>query len=239
MACSFCRCFICSSANLNLKKLNPKKVERLNAFDPIAGFYDALADTFFLGQIFKAQTHYLNRIKPGAKVLILGGGTGRILVPLFRQQPSAKVWYVEASAEMLKRSRDQLTGREEVVFIHGTEAGLPDQRFDVIILPFFLDMFEEPDLSHLCFKLLRNSKNGALWLVSDFLDSRWWHRSALFVMYRFFNLLCKVKPRRLPPWEQILGSVVGPHVEETSYFCGFITANIYLCSNTVGRLDET
>jgi tRNA (cmo5U34)-methyltransferase len=213
-------------------------VERLNAFDPIASVYDALADTFFLGRIFQAQTRYLDQIKPGSTVLILGGGTGRILVPLLRQQPEVKVWYVEASAAMLKKSRDRLTGQREVIFIHGTEADLPDQCFDVIILPFFLDMFEEPDLSGLCKKLLRTSKKGAVWLVSDFVDSRPWHRLVLFVMYRFFNLLCKIKPRRLPPWKRVLRGSVGNNAEETSYFCGFISATIFYVATPFTGNDE-
>lgn len=219
--------------------INKFKVKKLNTFDPIADFYDPLADIIFLGRVFQAQTRYLDRIKPGSKVLILGGGTGRILVPLFKRQPDARVWYVEASAAMLKKSRDRLTGQEKVVFIHGTEESLPDQRFDVIILPFFLDMFEEPDLSDLCSKLLRTSKAGAVWLVSDFVDSRRWYRIVLFVMYRFFNLLCQVKPHRLPPWKQMLRASVGLPLEETSYYGGFISADLYLCSNAFIDQDET
>ena len=208
MVCSFYQCFTCFRAS-RIQKITRQTLQRLNTFDPIAGFYDALADTFFLGRIFRAQTRYFDYIKPGSKVLILGGGTGRILGPLYRQQPGIKVCYIEASAAMLRKSRERLTGREEVFFIHGTEEALPNERFDVIILPFFVDMFEEPDLMDLCTKLISTSTGEAVWLVSDFVDSRLWQRSVLFVMYRFFNLLCKVKPRRLPPWKKLLRDLVG------------------------------
>lgn len=208
---------------------------RLNRFDRIAAFYDALAGMVFFGQILRSQTVFLNRIAPGSRILILGGGTGRILEPLLKQDPGVKVWYVEASAVMLAKSIKRAKGAPGIKFLHGTEADFPmDIRFDVIILPFFLDMFQKPELSEVIARLMRASHRESIWLVTDFVNKSWWHRVFLFVMYRFFNAVCGVQARELSPWQALLRASRLRLVDRRQFYADFIHSNYYSVGTSIG-----
>src|SRR6187401_17243 len=106
-----------------------------NGFDKIAFVYDFLADVFFFGRILKAQTYFIGTTKFSGNILVLGGGTGRILLPLLKNCTNAHVFYLDASGEMIRRSKGR-TNDPRVIFIHGTEEDLPsDITFDYIIAP--------------------------------------------------------------------------------------------------------
>jgi tRNA (cmo5U34)-methyltransferase len=203
-------------------------MSRVNGFDRIAWFYDSLAALIFFGNIFKAQTRFLPLIPRESNVLILGGGSGRILQTLFRLDPQAKVWYVEASSAMIRQSIRRAGPNRNIHFIHGTEADVPpDIRFDAVIAPFFFDLFEEPYLSGLIKNLLKVSSINSIWLVTDFVDHAAWHRSFLTLMYSFFNIACGVKPRKLPGWVKILEANGLKLKQRKLYYGRFISANVY------------
>lgn len=208
---------------------------RLNQFDRVAAVYDTMAGIVFFGQIFRSQTVFLNRIERGSSILILGGGTGRILEPLLKQDPGVKVWYVEASAAMLAKSIKRAKGAPGITFLHATEADFPtDTRFDVIILPFFLDMFREPELSGIMARLMRVCHGQSIWLVTDFVNKSLWHRVLLFVMYRFFNTVCGVQARELPPWQELLRGARLRLVDRRQFYADFIHSDYYSVGTSIG-----
>jgi tRNA (cmo5U34)-methyltransferase len=203
-------------------------MSRLDGFNRIAWLYDSLAAIIFFGNIFKSQTHFLPLIPPQSNVLILGGGSGRILQALFRVNPAVKIWYVEASSSMIRQSIRRVGLNSNIQFIHGTEADVPrDIRFDAVIAPFFFDLFEEPYLSGLVHRLLKVTNINSIWLVTDFVDHAVWHRPFLNLMYRFFNIMCGVAPRKLPDWDKAL-EANGLNLQQSkSFYAGFISANVY------------
>lgn len=177
---------------------------RLNGFDKIAWLYDPLAGLVFGDRLRDAQATYLNHLKPGSRVLILGGGTGAILEALFKRQPSCKVTYIDASSLMLKRAqRRQLKGVAE--YIHGDERSIPNLDFEAVITPFYLDMFTEPDLDRAIRQVGIRLAADAIWIAADFVQSqRLWHRTLLFVMYAFFRATTGIKAKSLPNWKRAL-----------------------------------
>src|SRR5689334_10042004 len=102
---------------------------RANNFNAIAKFYDPLVKMIFGKSMFDAQTFYLKDIPLGAKVLILGGGTGWLLSELMKINPTCSIWYIESSSEMLSKSKHLSHGsRQLIYFIEGTESSIP---FDI------------------------------------------------------------------------------------------------------------
>jgi S-adenosylmethionine-diacylgycerolhomoserine-N-methlytransferase len=71
-------------------------------------------------------------LKPGARLVEIGCGTGRNLIAIARRYPHADLYGLDASAEMLKTARDQvaragLSGR--VTLVHGLAENLSPAQF--------------------------------------------------------------------------------------------------------------
>lgn len=175
-------------------------------FDPVAPFYDMLARLAFGRSLVQAQEWGLDQVRSGARVLVLGGGTGATLPYLLARQPS-HITYVEASAAMLQRARQRTQPAAPITFMVGTEADVPDKElFDVILLPFVLDLYPAttlqvrmlPQLMHLL------SADGQL-IVTDFdKPQAYWQRAYMWLMLRFFNVTANIVVRQWTNWPDAL-----------------------------------
>ncbi|MGB4971920.1 MAG: class I SAM-dependent methyltransferase, partial [Cyclobacteriaceae bacterium] len=119
---------------------------QLNRFDRVASFYDRLTGFVFWGSLIKAQECNLEAISDNSDVLVLGGGTGNFLNKLLSRNNGCRIWYVEASQKMIERAKKNLNFTDRIIFIHGTHENLPEQKFDVVITHFFVDLFTEQEL---------------------------------------------------------------------------------------------
>jgi ubiquinone/menaquinone biosynthesis C-methylase UbiE len=178
-------------------------------FDAVTPVYDALSRLVFGRRLEQAQTVWLSQIQAGASVLVLGGGTGALLGPLLARQPG-RLLFLEASRQMLARAsqrmiREQLTG--QVTFQHGTEQDLTaTDSFDVIILPFVLDVFTESTVRERMLPMLLNAlRPGGSLLLTDFVRTdRRWQRALIQVMIWFFRLTANLETRQLLDWQSIV-----------------------------------
>ena len=161
----------------------------MNNFDSVARFYDRLSKLIFGKAMRRAQTVHLHDIEPGANVLVLGGGTGWLLPELSAVNPTCKVWYIDASARMIELSKEMArNSAHEIVFIHGTEDSIPlGITIDAVITNFYLDLFPQDSCTSVIRKIRSAVRANGIWLVSDFLNTTWWHGVMLGVMYRFFK----------------------------------------------------
>lgn len=206
----------------------PPEAAGLTGFDRVAWCYDALASLVFGPAQRRAQQAALAGLPAAAAphVLILGGGTGWVLLELLRHRPRATVLYLEASPKMLARARARLA-REcpqaagQVAFRHGTQAALPPaERFDAVITFFVLDCIPLPELPAALAQIRRTQQPGAPWLLADFRPARrGWRRLLLAAMYRFFQLTTGLRARALPDLRAALGGL-GLHPQETHLFFG-------------------
>lgn len=212
---------------------NPVLIKRKSgSFDFVAAFYDPLARLVFGSALQRAQQAALAYLPPGApSVLIVGGGTGWVLLETLKQRPAARILYLEASAVMLRKSQALMRRQApayvaQVEFRLGTEADLPPgAQFDALITFFLLDLFTLPDLALLLQRLQAASRPGATWLVADFCPPEvWWQRGLLTVMYTFFRLTANVKARHLPPWPEELARLRLIRVSQERFFSGMIEA---------------
>ncbi|WP_165903877.1 class I SAM-dependent methyltransferase [Hymenobacter gummosus] len=176
-------------------------------FDSVARYYDALAGLVFGPRLLAAQRLALARGLPdeAARVLFIGGGTGRVLPELLQAGRAGQVLYLEASAEMLARAAQHLAATApellaRVEFRHGTEAALrPDEQFDAVLAFFLFDLFPAPELHALLQRLQPHTHARTRWLVADFAPPRQsWQRGLQWLMYRFFGLTSGVAGRQLP-----------------------------------------
>jgi tRNA (cmo5U34)-methyltransferase len=197
-------------------------------FDRVAAFYDPLSRLVYGKALLRAQQHALVvGLPPGAPhVLVIGGGTGWVVLELLRLRPAATILFLEASAQMLAGAQTQLlrhhpAAASQVEFRLGTEASLSGHdRFDAVVTFFFLDLFEPPRLRKLVARLDTVRNPHAPWLLADFAPPQtWWQRSLLAAMYRFFRLTTGIRGQKLPPIREELARL-GLRAEEPKRFFG-------------------
>lgn len=206
-------------------------MDALNQFNWIASGYDRLAAMIYGKTLYESQVCFLSFIPQGCNVLVIGGGSGAVLKKLFSVNPTARVWYIDASSRMIELASEKLSiaERQQTRFIHGTEKSIPEGvSFDAIITHFFLDLFPDMQLQYVCKQLSGRLRVEGLWLVSDFVDKGdWWQRLLLWVMYRFFSITCGIQAECLPAWEYAVSSAGAKLTRFHTFFSGFIKSTVY------------
>ncbi|WP_370088900.1 class I SAM-dependent methyltransferase [Ekhidna sp.] len=165
----------------------------VNDFDFIAPFYDRLSKMVFGKSLIEAQSMHLNEIDSKDRVLILGGGTGKILEHIPNCE---RIDYVEKSKKMLKLAKKRMVNRH-TDFIHSDFLDYTsDRKYDIIICPFFLDCFGERNLRSVLVKCKGMLKvNGSLF-VTDFHPERA-KRTLLMIMHWFFKATSGLDSKKL------------------------------------------
>ncbi|HEX8425083.1 class I SAM-dependent methyltransferase [Hymenobacter sp.] len=205
-------------------------------FDRVAAFYDPLSRLVYGQSLLQAQQHALAvGLPPGAPhLLVIGGGTGAVLLEILRLRPQATILYLEASPLMQTKARALLHRQQpaavpQVVFQVGTEASLTSPAaFDGIITFFFLDLFDPLRLRQVVMQLNAVRKPSAPWLFADFVPPQtWWQRGLLAIMYQFFRLTTGISGQKLPPIQVELARL-GLHAEQQKrFFKGMVEASVW------------
>ena len=206
-----------------------------SGFDRVAWCYDALAGLAFGPALKRAQRAALAGLPPGAPhVLILGGGTGWVLLEVLRRRPAATVLYLEASPRMLARAQSRLARHRpaavpQVGFRHGTQAALaPGDRFDAVITFFVLDCLAAAEVSPALAQLNAARKPAAPWLLADFRPARRrWRRALLALMYAFFRLSTGLRARELPPLRRELARLGLRRTRREVFFGGAVEGAVF------------
>lgn len=200
-----------------------------NRFETIARIYDPLAKLVFGRSIIDAQLCFLNRLPKNGTVLIIGGGTGWLLPVIFKHAPQLEVTYVEASATMLNKAKQQVTRDNKVIFILGTEYDIPQGvLYNVIITNFFLDLFKESHLKDVVRKLRSHLMGNGTWIVTEFTEGeKYWQKILLWLMYRFFRATCNIEADRLPLWQEELKREGLKEEEQKFFYHNFICTAFY------------
>jgi hypothetical protein len=192
-------------------------------YDTIAPFYDRLKRLVFGSHLDRAESYYLDRIGPNAKVLILGGGSGSNL-NLIDQE--ANITFVELSQVMIKKARAHRA--YNVRFINTDFLQFENGEYsDWIICPFFLDVFAEEDLDRVIKRISSIASSQASIIVTDFQSKKIWHSIFSFLMYVFFKLVTNMKPLQLLNIHKYLKNNFLRTKEESFFMSGFIFSRIY------------
>jgi ubiquinone/menaquinone biosynthesis C-methylase UbiE len=199
-------------------------------FNNSAWFYDRLSRLVYGKAIINAQLYLISHIKPGSKILIVGGGTGWILEEITKRYPSGlQITYVEVAAAMMALSQKRDISNNEVVFINDAiENANLTADFDIAITPFLFDNFTEQTLKSVFNQIDHLLKPGALWLNCDFqLTGKWWQVFLLKSMFLFFRVICGIEASRLPEIVVCFDLKKYNIVAERAFFGNFIVARVY------------
>jgi ubiquinone/menaquinone biosynthesis C-methylase UbiE len=142
------------------------------------------------------------------RALVYGDGDGRFLAELARRAPRVRVAAVDASSEMLRRTARRLPSNTDVRLLKADAltyeaAALPEAPFDLIVSHFFLDCFNEEELTALLAPVNRAAAQGAMWVVSEFAIpqapvARQAGKLIVGGLYLAFGLLTGLSTRHLP-----------------------------------------
>ena len=191
-------------------------------FDRVAPAYDRLARMFPGDALRTTAEVFLPRLRPGSSVLVVGGGAGRILPAVLRTAPARVVW-IDASEAMTARARREANGDPRVAFrVGGLERIVPDERFDVVVTPFFLDLFEGGRLATVIARLSGALVPAGEWTFADFAHDRCRPLSSL--LYALFRAGCGVEARRLADWAEVFGREGFLAVERRTALGGWLCA---------------
>ena len=165
----------------------------VNDFDFVAPFYDRLSKLFFGKSLIKAQAYHLKVIGDKDRVLILGGGTGKLLEYIPK---SGELDFVEKSVRMLDRAkRRKFHGSINFIQADFLEFDT-DKGYDVIICPFFLDCFDSTNLRRVIAKCKNLLKPSGRLIVADF-NHDVSNRLILKLMHMFFALVSNLESSKL------------------------------------------
>ena len=195
-----------------------------------AWFYDFLTGLVFGRTLFRAQVYLLNNIRPGNKILIAGGGTGKILEAITGiYKAGLKITYVDVAEKMIAASKKRNTRENEVIFINAAIENIrsPDN-FDIVITPFLLDNFTEENLQKIFARIDHLLIPGGLWLNTDFqLTGKRWQKIMAGSMLIFFRVICSIEAKKLPDIHNCFNSNGYRMVEQKTFWNDFIITASY------------
>ncbi len=195
-----------------------------------AWFYDRLSRLVYGRALINAQVYLLQFIKPGSKILIVGGGTGWILDEITKLYPSdIQITYAEVAANMVTLSKRRNTGNNDVIFINDAIENISlTADFDVVITPFLFDNFTDQTLQMVFTHIHHSLKPTGLWLNVDFqLSGKWWQVFLLKAMFLFFKIICGIEASRLPAIEKQFEQHGYQTIADKTFFGDFIISKVY------------
>ena len=207
-------------------------------FNRLSPFYDALAFIFFGRSLWRAQSHFISSLPRVNNVLIIGGGTGKILTHLISHNIAHRYYYLDISNEMVKRAGER-TRKEfpseygRIVFHAGTVHDIPpNESFDIIITPFVLDVIPSGELFTDMQRMDSLLNREGSWVFTDFHYPEKGMKRSLSKMlvgslYFFARVICSVKNNRLPDTAEAFNRM-GYKITKEKYFLGeMLVSRVY------------
>lgn len=206
-------------------------------FDNIVFVYDHLKKLVFGKTLDEAQAALIPYIPSQAKVLIIGGGTGQIIIDILDRKAVEKITFVELSAKMIQAAKEKVKGRNigHVFFLQRIADLLDSQAtFDVVITPFVLDLYRDHELLELMQPLDELLAPQGKWLFCDFqirTKSKWtklWQHCLIAAMYSFFRLTSKLKANRLPNYEYAFQKLGYKYIASHTFYSDLIHSQVLM-----------
>ncbi len=226
-----------------------------NNYDPIANYYDRIHHLFYGQAEISAQVELLEYVRPGDRLLIVGGGSGWILEKIAAVFPSGlEITYIESSVRMMELTKTRKWGRNRVELVtSGVEEWIGGEgserekigeersggaaiwggaaEYDCILTGLFFDNFEEAHAAAIVSKLTRFLKHDGYWLESDFYypkkRGKLWQAVLLWTMYMSARLICGVEAKRLPDMDKIFEGEGYRVVYSTFHYQRFVRGVVY------------
>ncbi|MDH5398545.1 MAG: class I SAM-dependent methyltransferase [Cyclobacteriaceae bacterium] len=203
-------------------------MKSVSGYDRLAWIYDLMASIVFGGAIQKAQEYHLSEIRSSRQLLIIGGGTGKILQHIEKSGFKGSISFLDSSCEMVNRAKKKGTSSDVQFHLCTIEEWETPLRFDAIILPFFLDQFEGKALRNIIKKIAGLAKKGAVLICVDFqLKDKWWQHFLLKSMYIFFHRLTSIDAGSLTDPDELLAENGWVLEKQQAFYGQFIYSKVY------------
>jgi ubiquinone/menaquinone biosynthesis C-methylase UbiE len=198
-------------------------------YNRIASFYDFLSFIFFGNKLIISQSRFFKFIKEGDKVLILGGGTGKLLESI---PAKCHITFIDSSAKMLEQARLRKTKSKVVFYQLRFEEYVAEEKFDHCICPYFLDLFLPNELPSVISRIKSFVKDGSFLHVSDFNPhyTTKYNIALMWCMLKFFKITTSLKPKKYNGLFELLSSDAHLNLkDEASWRTSFVHSKIYQC----------
>lgn len=200
-------------------------------YNLVAPFYDALAGLVFGEHLLEAQCSFLHLLPKAGRVMIVGGGSGKILQALGRTRPHLEILYVEASSRMVALAQKQKFPNKVQWFCQDHLPGV--SQLEAVIFPFFLDQFLQHEAGRWVQEAANILQREGQILFTDFFPpdvsngGAWKQRLLLWGMYRFFRIFCGIPAQRLPDWEALFSPEQWTESARKEYLGKWVTSKVY------------
>ena len=195
----------------------------VNSFDKVAGAYDWLSRQVFGDAILASQLVFCVLLEKEHDVLILGGGTGKLLETI----PSVRsIDYVEKSRKMLQLAYPRTIANNISYYQEDFLTWRTDKKYDAILCPFFLDCFDTTHLYKVIRKVKTHMKAEGLLLVADF-EQKHTPKTLSILMHWFFRITANLESRKLKDIHNALTSEGMMAINEKFFRQNMIFSRVY------------
>ncbi|WP_172826740.1 class I SAM-dependent methyltransferase [Flammeovirga sp. SJP92] len=171
-------------------------------FDYIAKFYDFLAAIVFGKAIQEIQLKHLEKVRKNSRILIIGGGSGKILKKIDQLGIASEVVYIEKSPKMTALAKKNSI-RTPVKFVSTSYENAKDYgQFDLVITNFFVDLLNEKQFQKFIPFIYSLLTDSGKWIVTDFriherFPLRSLHKLIHLSMVSFFRITVNLQNTKL------------------------------------------
>jgi ubiquinone/menaquinone biosynthesis C-methylase UbiE len=227
-----------------VNELSVFRKRSIDGYNRLSGIYRWIERVAFGGALMRTRKSLVKDLEKAERVLVLGDGDGRLLVEILRSQPAAKITSMDQSPKMLAQQRRRvhsIGAEDRVEFVEAdvmgdeaanvygsTEAG----RFDLLIVAFVLDCFDQDSLAHLMPMLLDSIADEGQFYYVDFTEPdeklpRMHAKFMLAIMHWFFAWQTGLRTRSLVDVPRMLDDWGWEVTRQSDHHFKMITARIY------------
>ena len=207
------------------------------SFDILARPYRFLEQLCFGNLLQNARTHFIPTLSnKKLQILVLGDGDGRFSTELLAQRPLSQIDSLDISPAMLQRATRRIhthhpdqKNNYTPIKADALHHPLPKNHYDLIVLNFFLDCFDDSQANTLIQKSIQALTPTGSLIYTDFAIPTTQPQKTIAhilikTLYTAFHLTTGLKSKRLP-------NLTWPHpLQQTAHKTwakGIITTHLY------------
>ena len=150
---------------------------------------------------------------------------------ILQRQPTVQIDFVEYSPKMMQKAQKRLRNASQVHFWQEDAFHFqPSQKYNMIITPFFIDLFEIPKAQYLVAHLSKYVQADGWWLLTDFsANANFAPLKKRFInfMYSVCRLFCPLEASNYWPYETCFSEEVWEETACRSFQGGLIQTSAF------------
>jgi ubiquinone/menaquinone biosynthesis C-methylase UbiE len=177
-------------------------------YNHIAWIYDWLAKIVFGRKQELAMQAFLSIIPDTAKILVVGGGTGKIIDYLRILHKQLEIDFVEPSANMMCQAKKREISHLQINFYQQSILEFQTVDYDVVLTSFFFDQFTDGQAQLILQHLRPKLRSNGILIFSDFINTKHiWDKLVIRLMFYFFRLTANIKTNNFPSYNYLFSAL--------------------------------